>query len=152
MALCMHKDLSEEADRLLGGTEKDSDRPSYSESYFNRKLRIAQKRAHRHEILYGVSGVERDEIASRLIDQVLDAAKLTAAQREIFELRRQGMGWSEIGRLRGHSKQAAEQTYWRAWPKVLAAAKQFAATAELSQVYADEVRERLQFLGHVDEH
>lgn len=150
MALCMPKDLSEEADRLLAGTSRDSEMPAYRERDFVRRTRLAQKRSKRHEQLHGVTAEERDQITSKLLCEILDRAGLSEAQREVVELRRQGMGWSEIGQKRGHSKQAAKQNFERAWPKVLQAATEFTAYQDLSQVYAAEVRERLQFLGEVD--
>ena len=69
--------------------------------------------------------------------EILEMARLTARQREVFCLRAMGHTYEEIGRKNGHTKQGAQNIFLQAVKKIRAAYYVY-PYAGLAQVYREQ--------------
>jgi len=104
-------------EEIVKRIERDPDAPHYCEATFRRKLLTS----HQRDLCLQISS-HPPEIEYLLRSQwgaVADHANLTSNQQSVFEMRLSGWTFEEIGRQRGHSKQASQNIFRQALKKLV---------------------------------
>jgi hypothetical protein len=131
--------LSEDADLLLAGVERDPEYPHYSQATFRRKLRLANRRERLSEMQIEPLSEATIYLQRIELGRIICQAGLTRRQTEVFCARADGDSWVDIGRRHGHTKQGAYQIFKQAIKKIERARKNN-PFRDLYQVYREEVR------------
>ncbi|HRJ26596.1 MAG TPA: hypothetical protein PLO61_03680 [Fimbriimonadaceae bacterium] len=133
-------DLDREADRLLATIERDRSEPHYTDHYFQRKIREGEKRDKR--LGFCVPLREDQLLWRREWRVILRRADLTAAQREVVELRALGWTLESIGERRSCTKQGILNIWNQAVKKIRRALDVYPYRG-LAEVYRAESRRGL---------
>ncbi|MEI6511730.1 MAG: hypothetical protein WCO51_00445 [bacterium] len=115
------EDLSVLADWYINSTQRNREAPCYTENGFARKLRRSHKQEKSLKINQNeLEGATRS-LKARELDTVISLAKLTSKQYLVFQARRRGESFEEIGKRMGVTKQATKKVFDAARFKVKAA-------------------------------
>lgn len=128
--------LTYAADRLLSQVERDPNAPHYVEDSFERKLYLANQRAHKVPI------PANTKVCNFLLQnewaEVIENARLTAKQAEVLNLRLSGYTFEEIGVEGGHTKQGSQRIFFQAAKKLIKAWMEYPYRG-LADVYREEI-------------
>jgi DNA-binding NarL/FixJ family response regulator len=130
--------FSDAVEAYVGGIERCSERPHYTEATLQQKLRRSNCRA-----VWIAPGTDRSSDATlylreRDFARAVSGAGLTNRQREVFLARTNGDTWEEIGRRHGHSKQGACHIFRQAMRKIRRTLRENPLRG-LATVYREEV-------------
>lgn len=116
---------------------QNSEYPSYSEAYFERKSILESKR-RRWTVAHDAVSDARCYLGDREVQVAVEQAQLTAAQRQVLHEHAIGRTLEEMGAERGHSRQSAFSLLRRAINKLRRSLFR-SSVHGLTQVYIEQV-------------
>jgi hypothetical protein len=128
-----------QAEEILKSIHRDPERPHYREDSFRRKLAAARGRERRLPVTIGCR--ESGHLVESEWSEVKRLAGLTPVQEEVVAMRLEGHTFEDIGRIRGHTKQGAQNVFFQAAKKLAKAWMEYPYRG-LHEVYRSEVRRR----------